>query len=65
MEEEYNFIDRAGRYMFFVFLIWGIIYILDRWIIRTGYLLNCCSLPIALIGAVVLEFIIGFVFEVN
>jgi Cu/Ag efflux pump CusA len=61
----YDFLSRAGKYSVIIFIIWGIIYILDKWVFKTKILINCCSLPIALLGAIIFEFIVGFVFEVD
>jgi len=61
----YDFVSKVGRYMFFVFVIWTILYVLDRWITKTHFMLSCCSLVIALLGAIIFEFILGFIFEVD
>jgi hypothetical protein len=62
---EYDFVSKAGRYMFFIFIIWSIVYSLDRWVFKTKILISCCSLLIALLGAIIFEFIIGFMLEID
>ena len=61
----YNFVERAGRYVFVIFIIWSALYIVDRWVLKTKILLNCCSLPLALLAGVLFEFIIGYALEID
>jgi hypothetical protein len=65
MTSDYKFLERAGRCVIILFIVWVIVYVLDRWIIKTNILVNCCSLLIAIIAALLFEFIVGFVFEVD
>jgi hypothetical protein len=65
MSGEYNFLERSGKYAVIVFLIWCVAYVLDRWVFKTHILVSCCSVVIAMFSAILFEFVVGFIFEVE